>query len=128
MATASTSQHCTGKAGGVEQPRFRPMKTASYVAKKERMKDDACHLKCLREQFQFCPTSDTLPWVNEPDIESQSGDALLNARHLRLCAAPSRALSAPAAWSKDILAGSQAGCIAHAHCPRQLPEVFVVNH
>lgn len=29
---------------------------------------------------------------------------------------------------KDMLAQSQGGCIAHAHCPRQLPEVFVVNH
>ncbi|TWW67446.1 hypothetical protein D4764_02G0004870 [Takifugu flavidus] len=40
-----------------------------------------------------------------------------------------------AAWStlqqlgqKDILAGSQGGCIAYTRCSRQLPEVFVVNH
>lgn len=33
-------------------------------------------------EYQFCPTSDTLPWVIEPDVESQSGDALLNAWHL----------------------------------------------
>lgn len=31
---------------------------------------------------QFCLTSDTLPWVIEPDVESQSGDALLNTWHL----------------------------------------------
>lgn len=36
----------------------------------------------LLREYQFCPTSDTLPWVIEPDVESQSGDALLNAWHL----------------------------------------------
>lgn len=33
-------------------------------------------------EYLFCPTSDTLPWVIEPDVESQSGDTLLNAWHL----------------------------------------------
>lgn len=33
-------------------------------------------------EYHFCPTSDTLPSVIEPDAESQSGDALPNAPHL----------------------------------------------
>lgn len=33
-------------------------------------------------EYQFCPTSDTLPWVIELDVESQSAVALLNAWHL----------------------------------------------
>ena len=36
-------------------------------------------LPLLLGEYPFCPTSDTLPWVIEPDMESQSGDALLNA-------------------------------------------------
>lgn len=36
-------------------------------------------LLLLLREYPFCPTSDTLPWVIEPDVESQRGDALLNA-------------------------------------------------